>query len=98
MGIAELAAVALIEDEDDPLIPQVGHPPFVAGTGDGGIQLLNGGDDQVGVVGELLDQHGGVLRPVHAPLAKFVELPGGLVVQVLAVDHEDDLVHLRQAL
>ena len=40
----------------------------------------------------------GVRRAVDAALGETVEFPGGLVVEVLPVDHEEDLADLREAL
>lgn len=61
------------------------------------LELLDGGDDHIPAFGlELFDQVPGVVRFVHIDgviLGIGLEGPGGLVVQVLPVHHEDHLVH-----
>jgi len=95
--VAELTAVALVEDENDPFVPQLFHLCQILRLADGGVQLLQGGDDQFGVVGELLHQLAGVVGAVHAAFAEAVELLDRLVIQVLPVHAEHHLIHARQA-
>ena len=91
--VAELAAVALVEDNDHPFsINRVSLLLL-----DGGGQLLDGSDDNVGVVVlQLLFQHGGRGVAVGRPLFKAVVLLHGLVVQILPVYHKQYLVDVGQ--
>ena len=92
--LAELAAMALVEDDD--------HVPVVDGVVwvplDEDAELLNGRhEDGLLVVREVARELGGVLRAVDGALLELVVLAHGLVVQVLAVDHEHDLVDALHA-
>lgn len=63
----------------------------------GVVQFLDGRDEEVPVrIVQLGDELLRVARPVNAVLLEMIELLRRLVVQVVAVDHEDDLVHLVQ--
>jgi hypothetical protein len=80
--VAELGAMALVEDEDA-VLPVAFVRPVPA---DEDVELLYRGDDDAGLgVLELLlqDLRGGVA--VGRPLLESVVLPHGLVVQVLAI-------------
>ena len=108
MVLAELRAVALVEDEDDALVAQrlelllVGRlavllPLLVALAVlvQREAELLDGGDDDlVGVVvGEqAADEGGGVGVFLDAAFLELVELLAGLAVEVLAVHDEEALV------
>ncbi len=96
VGVAELAAVALVEDENDALVAQLVHTGQIGLLADGGVEFLDGGDDEAGIVGELADQGVGVAGAVHAAIGEVVELLRGLVVEVVAIHHENDLMHLGQ--
>ena len=86
--VAELAAVALVEDDDHPFsIDRVDFLFF-----DEGGQFLDGSYDDVGVVIlQLLFQNGGGGVAVGCPLFKAVVLLHSLVVQVLPVYHKQHL-------
>ena len=91
--VAELAAVALVED-DDHSFPIDRMCLLLL---DEGGQLLDGGDDDMGVVVlQLLFQNGGGGVAVGRSLLKAVVLLHGLVVQVLPVHHEQHLVDVGQ--
>ena len=108
VGLAELGAVALVEDEDHALVAEGGELVAVLGSASlravlvalavfiqGETELLDGGDDDlVGVVvrDEAADERGGVGVFFDAAFLKAVELFAGLAVQVLAVDDEEALV------
>lgn len=47
VGLSELRAVAFVEDEDHPLIFHRPQRRIVFVAADCGVQLLNGGDDQL---------------------------------------------------
>ena len=87
--VPELAAVALVEDEDD--VPGVDGVLAVVPHEVG--ELLDRGDDdaRIRVVDLPAQLVGGLVRR-DRPLGEAVVLLDGLVVQVLAVDNEDDLV------
>ena len=91
--VAELAAVALVEDDDHPFsIDRVDFLFF-----DEGGQFLDGSYDDVGVVIlQLLFQNGGGGVAVGCPLFKAVVLLHGLVVQIFSVHHEEHLVDVRE--
>lgn len=75
--------MALVEDQHD-----------VAGEA---IELLNGGDDDLGVgVFELLLEDSGASVAVCGALLELVVLPHGLVVEIFAVDDEQDLIDVWQ--
>ena len=108
MGLAELGAVALVEDEDHALVAEGGEAllegglavflvGFVvfAGFVEGEAELLDGGDDDlVGVVvrDKAADKRGGVGVFLDAAFLEAVELFPGLAVEVFAVDDEEALV------
>ena len=108
MVVAELRAVALVEDEDHALVAQrfelflVGRLAFfllllvaLAVFVQREAELLDGGDDDlVGVVvGEqAADEGAGVGVFLDAAFLEPVELLAGLAVEVLAVDDEEALV------
>ena len=95
MGFSELATVAFVEDEDHTLVLEVFHGLGVALLADRRIELLERGDDELGVlVTELSDELAGVVGAVNAPFAETVEFPDGLVIEVLAVHHKDDLIDM----
>ena len=87
--IAELAAVTFVEDEDD--VPGVDGVPAVAL--DEGRELLDGGDDdRRGRVVDLVGELACGLVGGDGSLGILVVFLDGLVVEVLAVDDEEDLV------
>jgi hypothetical protein len=97
--LAELAAVAFVEDENDTLVAQDIDAFAVPLAVDRVVELLQSGHDQLDVrVHQLLDQVARVAGAVHAAFGEFVELARGLVIKVLAVDHEQDLLDIRHAL
>ena len=57
---------------------------------------MDGRDDEFVVARQLLHQGARVRRAVDAALAETVELLGGLIIQILAVHHKNDLVYARQ--
>ena len=95
--VAELAAVTLVENENDPLIPQLVHLGQILRPADGGVQLLQSRHDQLRVVGELLDELLCVVRAVDAAFAEAVELFDCLVIQILPVHAEDHFIDVGQA-
>ena len=87
--VAELAAVTFVEDEDD--VPGVDGVPAVAL--DEGRELLDGGDDdRRGRVVDLLGELACGLVGGNGSLGEGVIFADGLVVEVLAVDDEENLV------
>ena len=87
--ISELTAVALVEDDDHMLLIDLVGRVFFDESG----QLLDGGDDDMGVVVlQLLFQDGGGGVAVGGSLFKAVIFLHGLVVQILPVHHEQHLV------
>ena len=93
MHISELAAVALVKNDDD-VLAKDGVPLVLPHEN---IQLLNGGDDNFSArVLHLLLQHGGVGIAVGRALFKAVVLLHGLVVQIFSVHHEEHLVDVRE--
>lgn len=89
--VAELAAVALVEDDDHVLLIDLVGRVFL----DEGGQFLDGGDDDMGVVVlQLLFQDGGGGVAVGGSLFKAVIFLHGLVVQILPVHHEQHLVNI----
>ena len=96
VGVAKLGAVAFVEDEDDALVAQGVDGVFVTVAADGGVELLDGGDDERRVVRHLLHQLAGVVGAVDAVGAEVVEFFRRLVVEVGAVDDKDHFVHVGQ--
>ena len=108
MVLAELRAVALVEDEDHPLVAKViealleRRPPLSgvllvlpAVLVEGEPELLDGRDDDLVrvVTGlEAADERRGVGVFLDAVLLEPVELLAGLAVEVLAVDNEKAFV------
>lgn len=108
VGIAELGAVAFVEDDDEALAAEgfeevgVGGVPAllafaIAGAVfvEGEAEFLDGGDDDfVGVVGgeEAADEGGGVGVFFDAARLEAVELFAGLAVEVFAVHDEEAFV------
>ena len=98
--IAKLAAVTLIEHQNNVLVPD----GVVRILGDEHIQLLDGGDnDAVRVeitffvpVFQLALQHSGAAVAVGRAFLETVVFLDGLVVQVLAVHHKQHLVNAGQ--
>ena len=87
--VAELGAVALVENDDDVLFIRL--VPGIAA--DEHVQLLDGGNDDARVgIFELLLQHAGGGVAVGGPLLELFIFLHGLVIQILAVDHEKHLV------
>lgn len=68
MRLAELGAVAFVEDEDYPLVLLGLHLFEVAFVAYGVVELLDGGDDEARVVGELANEHGGVFGGIDTSL------------------------------
>jgi len=108
VGLAELGAVTLVEDEDHALIakrfealfkggPAVLFTGFVVSAGfvEGEAEFLDGGDDDLVcvVVGDkAADKCGGVSVFFDAAFLEAVELLAGLSVEVFSVDDEETLV------
>ena len=91
--VAELTAMALIEDDDEPLVKHCMSGILLDERG----ELLNGGDDDFCVVVlklTLQDCRGGIA--VCRALLKAVVLLHRLVVQILAVNDEQHLVDVVQ--
>ena len=98
VGIAELAAVAFVEDEDDPLILEHFHLFQIGLLADSGIQFLQGRHDQLGVrVGELAHQLLRIAGATNAVFLELVKFRHRLVIQILAIHAKDHFVHVRQA-
>ena len=88
--VAELRAVALVEDEHHVLAVHVVPRVFAQH----GVELLNRGHvDPLGRVGEVLLEDGARRGAIDGALLELLVLAHGLVVQVLAVHHEQHLVH-----
>ena len=114
MVVAELRAVALVEDEDDALVAQrfqlvgvAGQPAFLAVPVALAVfvqrqpELLDGADDDL--VGPLARKHAahqraGVGVLLDAALLEAVELLAGLAIQILAVHHKQALFDGRVGL
>ncbi len=94
MGFAELRAMAFVKDEHHAFVLHSLQRALEPVAGNRGVQLLDGGDDQLVVARQLLDQRTGIVRAVNRAITEMVEFLGGLIVQVAAVDDEDDFVHL----
>lgn len=93
MHVAKLAAMALVEDDDHPFPID----RMILLLLDEGGQLLDGGNDDVGVVVlQLLFQNGGGSVAVGRPFLKAVVLLHSLVVQILPVHHEQHLIDVGQ--
>ena len=91
--IAELRAVALVEDDDEMARIDLVILLFL----DEDRKFLDRGDDDAGIrIFELPLQDGGAGIAVGSAFFEAVILFHGLVVEVLAVDHEKHLVDVRQ--
>ena len=94
MHVAELAAVALIEDDDKTLLER--GMSFVFTHED--VELLNGRDDDMYVrVAHLPLEDGGARVAVGRSLFKAVILFHRLIVEVFSVHYEQHLVDILQA-
>ena len=92
MHIAELRSVALIEDDDH--VPAIDRVPLVGS--DEGRELLDRRDDNPrSRVLKLLLQHRGRRVRIRGALLEPVVLAHRLVVEILAVDDEQHLLHAR---
>ena len=96
MCLAELRTMALIENKYDPFVFELFHFSRILLLADGRIQFLNGGDNQFCIVGELFDQCFCVVGAIDAPFAETIELAGGLIIQVLPVNNENNLFYFWQ--
>ena len=93
MHIAELRAVALVEDDDDAAIEAVEAITRVFLT-EKDRELLNGGyDDMALAIVELAMQHAYVGVGVGTILLEIVVLLHGLIVEVFAVDDEEHFIN-----
>lgn len=93
MHIAELTAVALVKDNDDVLFKD-GVPLIFL---DEHVQLLYCGDDDPRIrVLQLLFENGGGGVAVGRTFFKAVVFLHSLVVEVLPVDHKQNLVNIRE--
>ena len=98
--VAELAAVAFVEDQDD---VAVAHRMFRV-FGDEYVQLLDSGDDDLVrmivslfiPVFQLSLQDCGAGVGSDAAFFEALVFFDGLIVKILAVDHEEDLVDIRE--
>lgn len=91
--IAKLAAVAFVKDQHHTALVDQVSGIFL----DEGGQLLDGGDDDAGVrVLELTLEHGGGGVAVGGAFLEAVVFLHGLVVQVFAVHHKENLVYVGQ--
>ena len=94
MRVPKLATVALVENKHELLVFQVGNLVEVTPFQNRVIELLNRGDNQrSGVVVELAHQLVGVGGGIHATRCKAVKFLRGLIVQILAIHHEQHLMH-----
>ena len=92
--LPKLATVALVEDHDHPLRVHRVRRVLLDEHG----ELLYGGDDNPRLqVLQLPLQHGSIGVAVSRALFEAVVLLHGLVVEILAIHHEDDLVDLFHA-
>ena len=92
--LAKLAAMALVDDKHNLLVTVRIHKRLISLVPDGVRHLLNCRHNELVVVLlQLPDQYGGGIGAVHAVFLKRVVLVHGLVVQILAVNQENDLVH-----
>ena len=91
--IPKLAAVTFVKDHHHMALVDRMSGIFL----DEGGQLLDGGDDDAGVGGlQLAFEHGGGGVAVGGALLEAVVFLHGLVVQVLAVHHKENLVYVGQ--
>ncbi|SCZ84437.1 hypothetical protein NSMM_160027 [Nitrosomonas mobilis] len=104
MVVAELRAMAFVEDEDDALVAQWFQPllvVFLVGTIQRQAELLDGGDDDlVGIVVREQAAHQGLGVGVLLDTAflELVEFLARLPVEVFAVHHEQAFVDVRVVL
>ena len=91
--IAELTAVALVEDDDDVFFED--GMPLVFFNED--VEFLNGGDNNSRVrIFELSFKNGGGSIAIRRALLETVVFLHGLIVQVFSVDHKQNLVDISQ--
>ena len=94
--VAELAAVAFVDDEYDFLVLVGVHHLRVPRSLDGDCHLLHRRDDELAaLVLHLADENVRLVRRIHGTLLELVELLGGLRIEVFAVNKENDLLDLR---
>jgi hypothetical protein len=109
--LAELGAVALVEDEHQPLVLQGLELRFVGSLAIPGplliplavliqsqTQLLDGGHDHlVGVVlrEQAAHQGSGVGVFLHTAILETIKFLAGLAIEILAIHHEHALVNMR---
>ena len=93
MHVPELAAVALVKDDDHMLLVDIMAGILL----DEGGELLDGRDDDMGVrILQLALQNHGTGVAVGSAFLKTVVFLHGLVVQILTVYHKEDLIDIRK--
>ena len=94
--LPELAAMALIDDENDFLIPVGVHQGLVALRLHRIRHFLDRRDNQLAVgILQLLHQDKSAVGVIHTVLLKGIVLIHRLIVEVLPVDEEDDFIDPR---
>jgi len=94
--ISELAAVAFVNDEDNLFVTVCVHYLFVLRTLNGICHLLHRRDNELPVlILHLPHKNVRAICDIHRASLKLVELFGGLRVQVLTVNKEDNLLDVR---
>ena len=96
VAFSEVAAVALVENHHELFVPQVLNPLVVEVFLDGGIQLLDGREDDFLVGVETFDQFVSIVSSVHSTRFEGLVFALRLGVKVVAVHHEQDLVYAIQ--
>ena len=93
---SEVAPVAFVENHHELFVPQILNPLVVEVFLDGGIQLLDGCEDDFLIGVEAFDKFVGVISPVHCTRFESLVFALGLGVQVVTVHYEEDLVDAVQ--
>ena len=94
MSFSKLTAVTLIKDKDDMFLFEIFHSREIALLTDSGVEFLDGGDYETGVVVKLFYKSVGIISSVHTPCAETIELFCRLVIEVFSINDKDYFMNI----
>ena len=97
MGVAKLATVTFVKDEDDVFVFHRLHRLFISTRRNGGIELLYRRYGQFDIrIFKLADQSFCIIRPIDRAIREVIKFFGRLIIQIGAVHTENHLVYIGQ--